>query len=357
MSSELNEEQSPDLKNELSPKKALLPILIGITASILLYYFKFESNTFSKVTWDSTTLLYGLGGILIFITSHLCLTYRFKLLTNHEISLKSSLIVSFLFMFATAILPALLASTGVLYILLRKERVNKGKSITVTLLSSFLDRIFFLTGLTYILLYLKANYLNHIELRFDNPFFRYGLTGALWFGYLLLGATTYIYAYGLFVSAKKVKKYFYKIFSLPILNKWKRNSLLIADEMNIANDELKKRSGPFWIKILFLTFAMWLLRFYTVNMLVMAFSPPFDQIVVLSKQLIIQILMITIPTPGGSGTAEFTFSGLLETHIPNGAAPLLAVLWRVITYYPYIIIGLIILPKWINKSFVKTKTA
>lgn len=69
------------------------------------------------------------------------------------------------------------------------------------------------------------------------------------------------------------------------------------------------------------------------------------------------IMMLVSPTPGGSGFAEFVFTRYLTEFIPVGPdsvasiAVLLAFMWRVISYYPYLFIGVIILPKWIASKF------
>lgn len=54
------------------------------------------------------------------------------------------------------------------------------------------------------------------------------------------------------------------------------------------------------------------------------------------------------PTPGGTGVAEFAFNGFLQDFIPVGLARLLVVLWRLISYYPYLFIGAFVLPHWLR---------
>jgi uncharacterized protein (TIRG00374 family) len=57
--------------------------------------------------------------------------------------------------------------------------------------------------------------------------------------------------------------------------------------------------------------------------------------------------MLVSPTPGGSGIAEFAFGELLGG-LSNSASLIiaLAIIWRLISYFPYLIIGAVILPKW-----------
>jgi uncharacterized protein (TIRG00374 family) len=57
------------------------------------------------------------------------------------------------------------------------------------------------------------------------------------------------------------------------------------------------------------------------------------------------------PTPGGSGVAEYAF-GELMSDFSHSALLLagLALLWRLISYFPYLFIGALLLPKWLKKK-------
>ena len=63
--------------------------------------------------------------------------------------------------------------------------------------------------------------------------------------------------------------------------------------------------------------------------------------------------MLVSPTPGGSGFAEYAFHGFLGYLIPAGTGIAMAFIWRLISYYSYLIIGVFILPKWIKKHITK----
>lgn len=66
------------------------------------------------------------------------------------------------------------------------------------------------------------------------------------------------------------------------------------------------------------------------------------------------VMMIISPTPGSSGVAEFIFSELLQDLTPVGLGIALAALWRLISYYPYLLIGVLVLPRWLRRV---TRTA
>jgi uncharacterized protein (TIRG00374 family) len=82
-------------------------------------------------------------------------------------------------------------------------------------------------------------------------------------------------------------------------------------------------------------------------------------LLIFARQLVTWIMMIISPTPGGSGFAELILSRYITDAIPadpaytGGIALAVAIIWRIITYYPYLIIGASIVPGWIQRKFVK----
>ena len=56
------------------------------------------------------------------------------------------------------------------------------------------------------------------------------------------------------------------------------------------------------------------------------------------------------PTPGGSGVAELMFRLYYADYLPDASVAILAaMLWRAIFYYPFLIMGTVVLPRWIGK--------
>jgi uncharacterized protein (TIRG00374 family) len=140
------------------------------------------------------------------------------------------------------------------------------------------------------------------------------------------------------------------MFSWKLLRKWRRKSLDTGNEIMEASKEYKDKSFSFWAKALGSTYFSWMARFLTVNFLVLAFVSGADQILIFGRQLVMWVILLISPTPGGAGVAEFAFNGFLGDLIPFGLAAILALLWRLFSYYPYLFIGAIILPGWIQKT-------
>ena len=63
----------------------------------------------------------------------------------------------------------------------------------------------------------------------------------------------------------------------------------------------------------------------------------------LSIAVIIQLSFGVMPMPGGSGVAEFSFYTVFKLLIQDNFVFWALLLWRILTYYIYLLIGLIIL--------------
>ena len=67
------------------------------------------------------------------------------------------------------------------------------------------------------------------------------------------------------------------------------------------------------------------------------------------------IILCISPTPGSSGIAEFAFPLFIGDFMREGTHAAIALIWRGFTYYPYIILGLLVLPYWTKRVFSKSK--
>ena len=119
----------------------------------------------------------------------------------------------------------------------------------------------------------------------------------------------------------------------------------------------RKKSAAFWLKAFAATFFSWTARYWVVNFLLLAFFAIDGHILIFARQLVMWIMMLVSPTPGGSGFAEFVFSRYLGDFIPLGFAVVMALVWRLVSYYPYLFIGAIMLPRWLSGKFSRKRKA
>jgi uncharacterized protein (TIRG00374 family) len=78
-----------------------------------------------------------------------------------------------------------------------------------------------------------------------------------------------------------------------------------------------------------------------------------QQLLFFAKQLVMWVILMISPTPGASGIAEMAVPAFFQNDFPEHTHAAVAVLWRAISYYPYLAIGLIVLPVWLRKLQVR----
>ena len=86
----------------------------------------------------------------------------------------------------------------------------------------------------------------------------------------------------------------------------------------------------------------------------MAFMGNIDQLFVYGRQLIMWVYMLVSPTPGSAGIAEIALAGFFENIVISAQyVALVAIIWRFLTYFPYLFIGAAVLPKWLARTSLK----
>lgn len=343
-----------DLKKLTKPWRIAIPVLIGLGVTGVMLYNSFDAKSFESFHWTWHAAFWLLMGVLMIFLRDFAYMIRIRELTYKQLTWKQSFQVIMLWEFCSAIMPAILGGGFAFAIaILTKEKIKLGKSISVILFSSFLDGLFFafMGPLIYFSIGADKLFSNINADSLSKMSYGKSLEYSFWIIYFVVLFYKLIIAYGLFVNARAVKKYMLSLFSLPILKKWKKDISEIADDMIIASRELKNVTWKYWFNSTFATFLSWSARFFLINFIIKAFSTiPFDHYLVYGRQLVIGILMIGSPTPGGTGVAELMFGNFLGEFIDNPSLTvLLSVIWRLMSYYPYLIVGIIVLPRWLRR--------
>ena len=167
-----------------------------------------------------------------------------------------------------------------------------------------------------------------------------------------------VLSYGLFRNPRGLKWLLLWLFKMPILRKWKQGANQTGTDIIESSRDLKNKHYKFWLKAFFASFCSWTARYWVVNSILLAFwccdYSTMDHIMIFARQLLMWIMMLISPTPGGSGFTEWVFTQYLGDFIPEaGFAIGLALIWRLISYYPYLFIGMYLLPRWIKKNINK----
>lgn len=174
-----------------------------------------------------------------------------------------------------------------------------------------------------------------------------------WFytGFVIIASMCLFLYLTIFWYPKLAGRFLLFIFKLPFLRRWKIVAREWGNDIETASIQFRQEKRIYWFRVFAATFASWISRYLVINALLNAFlSLGFiDNMQILGKQLILWLFMLVSPTPGGSGVAEYAFGELLSDFTTSTLLlAAIALLWRLISYFPYLFIGSVLLPGWIK---------
>jgi uncharacterized protein (TIRG00374 family) len=323
-----------------------------------MFVRKFDADLFNSLRFDERAIFWIFVAILLMAIRDFGYMIRLKILSDRNLSWIQTFRIIMLWEFTSAITPSAIGGTSVAIIFVNKEKIKIGRASAIVMATSFLDELYFIIALPVILIFISGHRLFHIEgadgagLAFANEFFLFAIIG-----YLIKLLYTIALSYGLFINPRGLKWLLLWIFKLPVLRRWRREANEAGYDIVNSSYELRKKPFLFWLKAFGATVLSWTSRYWIINALFLAFFVVPDHFLVFARQLVAWIMMLVSPTPGGSGFSEYVFiryfGELLQVspELKGSLAAVLALLWRLISYYPYLFIGSIMFPRWIRSKF------
>jgi glycosyltransferase 2 family protein len=336
-------------------RRIIIPILLGLGVATFLLVRNFDIDAFKGINWVWQSYFYLFLALLMMVVRDVGYMYRIRVLTDGQLSWRRSFDVIMLWEFASAITPSIIGGSAIAIYIVNKEGVSMGRTTAIVLITAFLDELFYILMVPVVIILVGTQYLFTTEGEYVFLNTRFGTQGIFILGYLFILVLTIIIIYGVFVNPRGFKMILLTIFRLPFLRKWRAKAAETGNEIIITSREMKGKPISFWARAFAGTFFSWTGRFLVVNFLIMAFTPGGDQLLIYARQLVMWVILLISPTPGGSGVAEFVFSGFLGEFIPSGLSPALGLMWRLISYYPYLFIGVIVLPTWLRRVYAKSE--
>ena len=348
-----------NLVSKLRPRKIILPVLLGLGVVAWFITRDINAEVLGNLifTWKSAFWL--LVAWLCMVCRDLGYIIRIRILSDKDLTWRQAFRVIMLWEFTSAITPSTIGGTAVAVVFLHKEGMSVGRSTAVVLATSFLDELYFVIMLPVILLLVGKNALFITSLQGTGVSFLNNLILFSAIGYSVIFIWVVLVGYGLFFNPEGIRKLIINFFRLPVIRRWHDAAIRAGDDIVESSHELRKRNFSFWLKAIIATFLSWTARYWVVNAILVAFFLINDHFLIFARQLVTWIMMIISPSPGGSGFAELILGRYISDLIPvdpliaGSIAIAIAIIWRIISYYPYLIIGALLIPGWIESKFVK----
>jgi uncharacterized protein (TIRG00374 family) len=348
-----------ELVSKLKPGKIVIPILFGLAVVAWFIVREIDTEILSQLnfTWRSVFWLFAAWCCMI--GRDLGYMIRLRILSKNDLNWRQAFRVIMLWEFTSAISPSTVGGTALAVVFIHKEKISVGRSTSIVLATSFLDELYFVIMFPVILFIVGGEALFITSLQGTGIALLDNLVFIAITGYAIILAWVVLVGYGLFIDPLKIKQTIIWFFRLPLLRRWKESAEKAGDDIVQSSYELKGQKYTFWIKAFTATFLSWTSRYWVANAILVAFFTVNEHFLIFARQLVTWIMMIISPTPGGSGFAEIILGRYISDTIPADAASVgslalaIAIIWRIISYYPYLIIGASIVPGWIQKHFVR----
>ncbi len=327
--------------------KILLPTFIGMGVIVYMLTREFNFADLKQISVTGHTVFWIFIAFCFMLGRDIGFTIRYRYLTEKQLSWKQCIKVTLLAEFGTAITPSSVGGSSMAVLFLSKENIPVGRSTAMVFVTLLLDEMFFVVTFPILLLFIPFH-----TLFSENTVFESGVLVLFIVAYVIKMLLCTILIIGLFFKPQVIRWLIIKLFRLPFFRRWHKSAVKAGDDLVISAREIRGKAFSYWFPLITATILSWCSRYLVVNAIFMAFFQVHDNLLIFARQFIMWIVMVVSPTPGGSGFSEFIFKQYLSEFIPlAGVVPLIILLWRLLTYYNYLFVGTLIIPRWVKRSF------
>jgi hypothetical protein len=324
----------------------LVSLSLSLTVIILVLYFTFNKETLYYLTHTSIHYEFFLLAILLNISSWFLWGFRLQVLSNGidkdlQIGLWESTKIVIANLFLSLITPGLVGGEPLRIYLLKKDGMKLGCATAVIIGERLIDALCVLIAVPFAFYIFKDRLGNST------------LTLAVTIGIIIFIVFLLIVLYGL-KNPDKIKSTLIflnnKINRLLRRNKESESNAFVSfieKEVDTFHSSMMYFSGEgkkTFLFVIFLTLSYWVVCFMIASMLLLGLGlPPFFLDSYAAQMLL--VVIVSIPTtPGSSGVAELSTTGLYGVILGASYGYLLGVfviLFRFVTYYMNLIAGAI----------------
>lgn len=333
--------------------KTALPLALGIGVGVWLFKRDIDVSTLRAISFDARTVV-GLWIALLFVVGRdFGLSWRFHTIADGKLTWKRAIRTDIMCAFTSAITPSVVGGSALAIFYLNREGIKLGRATTLTLTTLFLDELFFVVFCPVIVALVPLESLFGIPALSteDGHIFLSGVQIVFWLVYAGIVVWTTILYFAIIAKPEASERLIKRAAHWRILRRFSARLEGMADNMVATSAWVKGRSMHWWLKVFGATVLSWFSRYFVVNALFWAFIPGSSALLVFARQFVVWVVLMVSPTPGGSGISEWLFSNYYGDLIGDlGVAAILALVWRLFSYYIYIIAGCLLMPGYFNNK-------
>lgn len=327
--------------------RAVVPGICGLAVVVWLFISDYDPNAWSMLSLNSNTIFWLLAAFIFVLGRDFGLAWRFRTITDGALTWRRAFRVDLMCAFTSAITPSVAGGSALAIFYLNREGIKVGRATALTLTTLFLDEMFFVVFCPLIVLLIPFDQLFET----NQSGLMAGIPTIFWLVYAGIVIWTAILFTGILARPQWVAIAISRIFRHRWLRRWEEAANGTAQNLLATSQWIKNRSFRWWLQVFGATTLSWFSRYFVVNALFAAFVPAASHLLIFARQFVVWVVLMVSPTPGGSGISEWLFSNYYGSIIgAAGVALLMATLWRILSYYIYLVAGAILAPSYFNST-------
>lgn len=340
--------QDTALLRQLRPSRIVVPALIGLGVVAFLFWRSYKPGDLAPLLharWEWLLLT-----LLVLWARDLGYIYRIRYITERALSWRQSFGVIVIWEFASCVLPSAAGGTAAAPVILTREGIPLGKALAYTIVTALLDNLYYVLMVPLVVaLAGGALYPHGLQSGFVQS-----LRVLFVLSYVFVAAYAGLLLYALFVNPRSVRRLLVRLASARGLRRFRRLAYRQGQEMVLASAHLRGAGARYWWRACVSTVFVWTARYAVIGCLIAAFAPMSAKLFlfIFARNITYKVILLLAITPGGAGIAEGAFPTFFGRFMGTAAmTSFLVLLYRVVTYYFYLALGVAYLPRWVARVF------
>ncbi len=318
-------------------------ILLSLLVLGAVGYFTFEWHPFLEALREVNPLLLALGiatlGLRILFGA-----WRLHHVSHKHLSLWAAARCQLVWDFSSNVTPSAIGGGpfAALFVA-RDQRLPIGEATAILLFSILLDQLFF--ALTVILVLLALPFWPVLPATLgkvgQGSFVLYLALILSWIGF---------FAYTTFFRPELLSRLVRRLLQFQRLRRFRERVVEELLSLQVRTRQIRTQPPGFFLKGFMLTLAAWVSRHLLLLFLVWAVHPEANALLVFLRTLAMTLGGVLLPTPGGAGGVEALYVLFIGPLLPQHFVAPTLLLWRLLSYYLFIGIGLWLTGRHMQRS-------
>lgn len=354
------EKEQQQVLHSFRTSRIVLPVIVGLGVALWFFLREFNPAQFRALRWTSTTFFWIGASVMLLVIRHMFYAFRLRSVTSGALSWRKCIEMIVIWEFSATLTPTSKGGPFVMLFVLTREGLSAGRTAAAVFYTMVCDAGFFILTLPLLLMVYGPPMLFPGLQSFHEG----GEKGAAVVAFFVTYGAMFIYwiilVFFLLVKPHLAEGALDWLAKRRIMRRWASRLRRLGDEFAHAADEIRGRNWHYHFRVILGTVGAWTSKFLMINCLIIAIVPTtqfdgFTQAFIYARMVAMFIIMSFSPTPGGAGIAELLMIRYISDYAPESIAFVVALLWRGLAYYGYLLLGAVVTPAWLARKVALAK--